>query len=167
MSVSALRPEGPGSALGFPARSDYRIVRPSRRRVYHLPSVTTTQRPPTCLPEGRRRGSTPLVLLANGRGHRKNLVEPLRNGVQAMRMPTGDWGSQWAYRVMATLAWTFQAWFALLLPEKGGRGEKYRVEKTGVVRLEFKTFLNALVRICCQMVRAGRRLWFYWLSWNP
>ena len=105
--------------------------------------------------------------LANGRCNQENLIEQLKNGVHAMRMPTGDLVSNWAYMVMASLAWTLKAWFALLLPEKGRWSAKYKREKSAVLRMEFKTFLNAFVRVPCQIVRAGRRLLFRLLSWNP
>jgi hypothetical protein len=47
-----------------------------------------------------------LVYRANGRCHQENLIEQLKNGVHAMNMPTGDLVSNWAYMVMASLAWT-------------------------------------------------------------
>ena len=108
-----------------------------------------------------------LVALANGRCNQENLIEQLKNGVHAMRMPTGDLTSNWAYMVMASLAWTLKAWFALLLPEKGRWREKYQREKSTILRMEFRTFLNAFVRVPCQLVRTGRRLLFRLLSWNP
>ena len=40
-------------------------------------------------------------------------------------------------------------------------------EKRRVLRMEFKTFLNALMRLPCQIVRTGRRLIYRLLSWNP
>ena len=104
---------------------------------------------------------------ANGRCHQENLIEQLKNGVHAMRMPTGDLVSTWAYMVKASLAWTLKAWFALVLPEKGRWAEKYKRQKNAVLRMEFKTFLNAFVRVPCQVVRTGRRLLFRLLSWNP
>jgi len=114
--------------------------------------------------------STPadeLVALANRRCNQENLIEQLKNGVHAMRMPTGDLTSNWAYMVMASLAWTLKAWFALLLPEKGRWADKYKSEKNTVLRMEFRTFRNAFVRVPCQVVRTGRRLLFRLLSWNP
>ena len=33
--------------------------------------------------------------------------------------------------------------------------------------MEFKTFVNAFIRMPCQLVRAGRRLIYRLLSWNP
>ncbi len=108
-----------------------------------------------------------LVYQANGRCHQENLIEQLKNGVHAMQMPTGALVSNWAYMVMASLAWTLKAWLALLLPETGRWGEKYKKEKETVLRMEFRTFRNSFVRVPCQVVRTGRRLLFRLLSWNP
>jgi len=69
--------------------------------------------------------------------------------------------------VMASLAWTLKAWFALLLPEGGRWAEKYIREKQAVLRMEFKTFLNAFMRVPCQIARTGRRIVYRLLSWNP
>jgi hypothetical protein len=108
-----------------------------------------------------------LVYKANGRCNQENLIEQLKNGVNALRMPVGDLASNWAYRVMASLAWTLKAWFALLLPESGRWKEKYQREKQSVLSMEFKKFVNAFVRVPALVVRAGRRLVFRLLSWNP
>ena len=104
---------------------------------------------------------------ANGRCNQENLIEQLKNGVHAMNMPTGDLVSNWAYMVMASLAWTLKAWFALLLPERDRWRDKYKREKDTVLRMEFRTFLNAFVRVPCQIIRTGRRLLYRLLSWNP
>ncbi len=75
--------------------------------------------------------------------------------------------SNWAYMVMASLAWTLKAWFALLLPERGRWQQKHRSEKAGVLRMGFKRFVNAFVRVPCQVVRTGGRLVYRLLAWNP
>ena len=36
-----------------------------------------------------------------------------------------------------------------------------------VLRLEFKTFVNAFVRLPCQIIRTGRKLVYRLLGWNP
>jgi hypothetical protein len=108
-----------------------------------------------------------LVQKAHERCHQENLIEQLKNGVHALRMPVDNLISNWAYRVMASLAWTLKIWFALLLPEGGRWGEKYRSEKQSVLKMEFKKFVTAFVRVPAQLVRAGRRLVFRLLSWNP
>jgi len=114
--------------------------------------------------------STPtdeIVFLANKRCDQENLIEQLKNGVKAMGMPVDTLVSNWAYMVMASLAWTLKAWFALLLPEKGRWKEKYRRQKQEVQRMEFKRFVNSFIRLPCQIVRAGRRIVYRLLSWNP
>ena len=108
-----------------------------------------------------------LVVLANERCEQENLIEQLKNGVKALRMPVDDLVSNWAYMVMASLAWTLKAWFALLLPEGGRWGSKYHADKQAVLKMEFKRFLNAFMWIPCQVIRTGRRTLFRILAWNP
>ena len=108
-----------------------------------------------------------LVATANGRCNQENLIEQLKNGVHALRMPVGDLVSNGAYMVMASLAWTLKAWFALLLPQKGRWKDKHRREKDSVLSMEFKRFVNVFVRMPALVMRTGRRLVFQLLSWNP
>ena len=108
-----------------------------------------------------------IVFESNGRCNQENLIAQLHSGVRATRMPVDNLLSNWAYMVMASLAWTLKAWFALLLPEHGRWREKYKREKLEVLRMEFRTFLNAFMRVPAQVVRTGRRIVFRLLSWNP
>jgi hypothetical protein len=114
--------------------------------------------------------STPaaeIVLLANDRCNQENLIEQLKNGVHALRMPVNTRVSNWAYMVMASLAWTLKAWFALSLPETGRSAEQYKVDKRTVLRMEFRTFQRSFIAMPCQIVRAGRRIIYRLLAWNP
>jgi hypothetical protein len=108
-----------------------------------------------------------IVLLANGRCNQENLIEQLKNGARALQAPVDNLVSNWAYMVMASLAWTLKAWFALLLPETGRWAKKYKDEKRAVLTMEFKTFVNAFMRVPCQIVRTGRRIVYRLLAWNP
>jgi hypothetical protein len=108
-----------------------------------------------------------IVFLANDRCNQENLIAQLKNGARALQMPVNNLVSNWAYMVMASLAWTLKVWFALLLPEGGRWAEKYEREKLAVLRMEFKTFVNAFMRVPCQIVRTGRRIWYKLLAWNP
>ena len=49
-----------------------------------------------------------LVLQANGRCDQENLIEQLKNGVCAMKLPVDNLLSNWAYMVMASLAWSLR-----------------------------------------------------------
>src|SRR4051812_43800001 len=88
--------------------------------------------------------------------------------MQALSAPVNTLESNGAWMVMTALAWTLKAWWALLLPESGGRWQDHhRAEKQRVLRMEFKAFVNAFVAIPCQVVRQGRRLVLRVLGWNP
>jgi hypothetical protein len=108
-----------------------------------------------------------LVFLANDRCNQENLIDQLKHGVGATRMPVDTLLSNWAYMVMAALAWTLKAWFALRLPETGRWAARYAAEKAAVLRMEFKAFLQAFMLIPVQVVRTSRRLVFRLLAWNP
>jgi len=114
----------------------------------------------------RRLSPEKIVQSANQRCNQENLNAQLLNGVPALRTPLDNLVSNWAYMVMASLAWTLKAWLALLLPTKGRWKERHEVEKRAVLRMEFKTFLNAFMRLPCQVVRTGRRIVYRLLSWN-
>jgi len=119
------------------------------------------------LTNDRTTAAVETVPAANGRCNQENLIEQLKNGARAMEMPVGDLVSNWAYMVMASLAWTLKAWLALVLPEKGRWREKHAAEKRSVLRMKFKKFLNLFVRVPCQIVRTARRIVYRLLSWNP
>jgi hypothetical protein len=110
---------------------------------------------------------TDVVCLANARCNQENLVDQLKHGVGATIMPVDTLLSNWAYMVMAALAWTLKAWFALRLPETGRWAARYATEKAAVLRMEFKAFLQAFMLVPVQVVRTSRRLVFRLLAWNP
>lgn len=115
----------------------------------------------------RKTSAEDLVLLANQRCNQENLHSQLKSGTGAMRMPVDTLESNWAYMVMAALAWSLKAWLALLLPESGRWADRHRAEKRRVLTMEFRTFVNALIMMPCQIVRGGRRLTYRLLSWSP
>ena len=110
--------------------------------------------------------ATDIVFLANDRCNQENLIDQLKQ-VGATRMPVDTLLSNWAYMVMAALAWTLKAWFALRLPETGRWAARYVAEKQAVLRMEFKAFVHAFLLIPVQVVRTSRRLIFRLLAWNP
>lgn len=94
----------------------------------------------------------------NARCHQENLIEQLKNGVGATRMPVAEFDANWAYLVIASLAWNLKAWAALLLPAKLGART--------LLRMEFRRFLNEIVLLPAQILRSGRRLIFRLLAIN-
>jgi hypothetical protein len=99
-----------------------------------------------------------LVFFCNERCNQENLIEQLKNGLNALRMPVGDLVSNWAYMVMAALAWTLKAWFALQARRTADRAE--------LLKMQFRRFLSYLVRVPCQIVKTGRRIVYRILGYN-
>jgi hypothetical protein len=99
-----------------------------------------------------------IVGLANGRCDQENVIEQVKNGVNAMRMPVNDLLSNWAYMVMAALAWNLKAWYGLLTPD--------RERGLALVRMEFRRFLHSIVLLPCQIVRTARRVIYRILGYN-
>jgi len=99
-----------------------------------------------------------IVGLANGRCDQENVIEQLKNGVNAMRMPVDNLVSNWAYMVMAALAWNLKAWYGLLVPNRE-RGSE-------LVKMEFRRFLHTILLLPCQIVRTARRVIYRILGYN-
>jgi hypothetical protein len=103
-------------------------------------------------------GAAAVVRESNLRCHQENLIEQLKNGVRATRMPVAEFNANWAYMVIASLAWNLKAWAGLLLPaELGART---------ILKMEFRRFLNELILLPAQILTSGRRLLFRLLAIN-
>jgi len=109
-----------------------------------------------------------IVFSANNRCNQENLIAQLKGAVRALHAPLDTLASNGAYMVMAALAWNLKAWWALTLPDPPGRWQdKHRDEKRWVLKLEFRTFVNAFVLLPCQIVNTGRKVVYRLLGWNP
>ncbi len=108
-----------------------------------------------------------VVANAHQRCNQENLIEQLKNGVRALHAPVNTLNANWAYMVMASLAWTLKAWMALSLPVRPRWAAKHRAERDAWLRMEFRTFLNAVINVPTQVVRTGRKLTLRLLSWRP
>ncbi|MFQ5382714.1 MAG: transposase [Dehalococcoidia bacterium] len=103
--------------------------------------------------------TTAVVREANARCHQENLIEQLKNGVRALRMPSDGLLSNAAYLVIASLAWNLKCWLGLVL-------RRFR-EAREIGRMEFRRFVNSILRIPCQVVRTSRRLVLRLLIYTP
>jgi hypothetical protein len=99
-----------------------------------------------------------VVWLCNERCNQENLIEQLKNGVNALRMPVDSLVANWSYMVMASLAWTLKAWFALLVRKREHRDQ--------LLGMEFRRFLHGLIRIPVQIICAGHRIRYRILGYN-
>jgi len=99
-----------------------------------------------------------VVYFSNERCDHENDIEQLKNGVNAMRMPVDDLVSNWAYMVIAALAWNMKAWYGLLTPNK--------VLGHQIIRMEFKRFINTFIKIPCIIIKTGRRIVYRFVGYN-
>lgn len=106
----------------------------------------------------RDRTPAQIVALANQRCDQENVIEQCKNGVNAMRLPVNDLLSNWAYMVIAILAWNLKAWYGLAMSDRK-RGRE-------VLGMEFRRFLNGLILLPTQIVRSGRRIIYRLLNYN-
>lgn len=107
-----------------------------------------------------------VVFHANRRCHQENLIEQQKNGVRSLTAPLDNLHSNWAYMVIASLAWSLKAWSALLLPESGRWKERYAAQKRRLLQMDFRTFQNAMIQVPAQIIQSGRRIIYRILSWN-
>jgi hypothetical protein len=89
-----------------------------------------------------------VIMHANARCNQENIIEQLKNGVNALRVPLYDLVSNWSYMVIVSLAWTLKAWFGLTLAQERDRWE--------IVQMEFKRFQNTVIRVPCQIIKGAR-----------
>jgi len=115
----------------------------------------------------RRLGQKRIIAESNGRCNQENLIEQLKNGARALHAPVNTLDANWAYMVMASLAWTLKAWFALLLPVTPRWREQHERDRQLVLRMEFRSFLQHLILVPAQIIHSGRRLIYRLLAWRP
>jgi hypothetical protein len=99
-----------------------------------------------------------VVYEANDRCNQENLIEQLKNGVQALRMPSDGLVSNWVYTVIATLAWNLKIWLSILLPKRLARELR---------RMEFRRFLHSVMLVPCQVLRTARQMVLRLLTYTP
>jgi hypothetical protein len=106
----------------------------------------------------REKSAAEIVEFANGRCDQENVIGQLKSGINALRMPAGDLLANWAYMVIAALAWNLKAWYGLLTPDAAA-GQQ-------IMRMEFKRFRLHFIELPCQSARTGRRLVYRILTYN-
>lgn len=121
------------------------LLEPEIRYFFYITNVPATELSPA-----------EVVRESNARCHQENLIEQLKNGVQATRMPVAEFDANWAYLVIGALAWNLKAWTALVLPPKMGARK--------LLKMEFRRFLDEVMLIPTLILKSGRRL-IYRLLW--
>jgi hypothetical protein len=103
-------------------------------------------------------GAKQLVQFYRDRADHENDIEQLKNGVRALHSPSDSLISNWAYMVIASLAWDLKAWYGMLMP--------YRHLGLSILRMEFKRFTNIFIRIPCLIIKTGRQICYRIVGYN-
>lgn len=87
----------------------------------------------------------------------------------ALSAPLDTLESNWAYMVMASLAWTLKLWSGMLVRVQGNPNQRrVRAEvRRKVIRMEFSTYLNSLMLIPAEVIRSARQLKLRLLAYRP
>jgi hypothetical protein len=104
---------------------------------------------------------------ARSRCNQENLIAQLKGQVRALHAPVNTLNANWAYMTMTALAWSLKAWCALLLPVSPRWAQRHEDERQRLLKMEFRTFRQAFIKIPCQIVKGGRHLRWRVLAWNP
>jgi hypothetical protein len=107
-----------------------------------------------------------VVQEARQRCNQENLIAQLKGGVRALHAPVNSLHANWAYMVMAALAWSLKAWIALLVPVSPRWAAQHLEQRRRLLTMDFRTFVAAIIHIPCQIIRAARRIRYRILAWN-
>lgn len=100
-----------------------------------------------------------VVRCANERCDQENVIEQLKNGVNALRVPLYDLVSNWAYMVMAALAWNIKSWFGMMMHRQADR--------RAYIAMEYRRFLHSLILIPCRVSRRARSITLRLIGYQP
>jgi len=105
-----------------------------------------------------QRSTRELIEFYRDRADHENDIEQLKNGARALHAPSNNLISNWAYMVIASMAWNLKAWYGLLIP--------YRPLGKAIVRMEFKRFVNTFVNVPCLIIKTGRKICYRFIGYN-
>jgi hypothetical protein len=91
-----------------------------------------------------------IVELANERCDQENIIGQLKSGLNALHAPVDDLHSNWAYMLIAALAWNIKSWHAMMMHRKEDRH--------AFIRMEFKRFLDTVIRIPAMVTVRARAI---------
>jgi hypothetical protein len=91
-----------------------------------------------------------IVELANARCDQENIIGQLKSGINALHAPVDDLHSNWAYMLIAALAWNIKSWHAMMMHRTDDRHR--------FIRMEFKRFLHTVIRIPAMVAVRARTI---------
>jgi hypothetical protein len=100
-----------------------------------------------------------IVALANGRCDQENMIGDLKSGIGALRVPLYDLISNWAYMLIAALAFNIKSWFALMMHHK--------TDRHAYLRMEFRQFFHNVILIPAMIQRRARSITVRLIGYTP
>ena len=100
-----------------------------------------------------------VVACANDRCDQENIIAQLKSGVNALRVPLYDLTSNWAYMVIAALAWNIKSWFAMMMHRKADRRD--------YITMEFRRFLTGIIEIPAMIIQRARAITVRLIGYQP
>lgn len=110
-----------------------------------------------------------VVAESNQRCQQENIIKQLKDGVRAIHAPLNTLNANWAYMVIASLAWSLKAWFGLQLPTQPPKSSKTKSKprtRQQILNMSFRAFVNRLILIPAQILHQGRARVFRLLGWR-
>jgi hypothetical protein len=91
-----------------------------------------------------------IVALAGDRCDQENIIGQFKSGINALHAPVDDLHSNWAYMLIAALAWNIKSWHAMMMHRKDDRQV--------FIRMEFKQFLHTIICIPAMTIVRARAI---------
>jgi len=115
----------------------------------------------------RSKSARQIVFAANDRCDQENTISQLK-ACGVLAAPLHDLESNWAYMVIASLAWSLKVWSGLIIRPRGSSKTKQRqaAVKRHVIRMDFQTYCQRLMQIPAQIIRRSRQLIYRLLSYR-
>lgn len=108
-----------------------------------------------------------IVGQSNERCDQENHISQLKQC--CLVAPLNDLRSNWAYMVIASLAWNLKVWSGLLIRPEGDAAEQKEqaAAKRKVIGMDFATFRDRIMMVPAQIIRRGGGLVYRLLSYRP
>ncbi|QDS96098.1 hypothetical protein FF011L_49050 [Roseimaritima multifibrata] len=107
-----------------------------------------------------------VVTDANARCNQENNISQLKQC--ALTAPLDNLTSNWAYMVIASLAWNLKVWLALMIDPSGRKDQKIEQAKTKakLISMDFSTFRDRILMAPAQIIRRSRSVVFRLLTYR-
>ncbi|MGB7324457.1 MAG: IS1380 family transposase [Rubripirellula sp.] len=108
-----------------------------------------------------------VVVDANARCNQENNIAQLKQC--ALSAPLHDLTSNWAYMVIASLAWNLKIWSGLMITPSGVTKQKDEelAIRNKLIGMDFTTFRDRVLMVPAQIIRRSRQLVYRLLSYRP